>query len=84
MKYIIKQAENGQFYNVCMATNNKVLSQTETMHRHRAVVKNIHSQMRGHGSSKPVKVLDKVTRSTYQLRLRNGKVEKFVEKKLRQ
>lgn len=83
MKYIIEQSEDKQFYNVCLASNNKVISQTETMHRHHDVVKNIYSQMRGHGSSKLVKVVDYVTRTSYQLRLRGGKVEKFGEKKLR-
>lgn len=83
MKYIINQSENKQFYNLLVASNNKVLSLSETMHRHHAVVKNIHSQMRGHGSSKPVKVTDLVTRTSYQLRMRGSKVEKFGEKKLR-
>lgn len=83
MHYKVKKSENGQFYNVLVASNGKVLNSSETEMRHQSVLKNIRSQVAGHHSGKPVKVKDQVSCTSFFFRWRYGKVEKFGEKKLR-
>lgn len=80
--YKINLSQDGQYYATFQSRNGEVLNTTETVEQHRSAVKNIHSTMKAHGSSKPQKVIDFGLQRSYVLRLEDGKVKKFNDKPL--
>lgn len=81
MKYAIKNTDNDQFYSVLQSNNGKTISTSKTVGNRILAYKNICSQIKGHCSKKPIKVVDLTAGVSYMLRLVNNRVEKFNEKK---
>lgn len=68
--YRIKQSSDGQFYNILIGTNGKVLSQCETEKTHASVVKNIKAQMRRLRTyDNLIEIIDETRNIRYKIKL---------------